>query len=83
LSKLKPCPFCGGAAEVRREPMWRGSHGYHGCYGYSVVCENDKCSIRPRTQVYDTIYEPDESKQKGKAIAAWNHRMKGKANDNE
>lgn len=32
-NKLKPCPFCGGEAEIERQ--------YHG--GYVVYCQNENC----------------------------------------
>lgn len=72
--KLLPCPFCGGVPTLTKKQMWQGSHGYYGCYGFSVKCENEDCAITPFTRTFDTIYEKDENKQKKKAIAAWNSR---------
>lgn len=71
---LKPCPFCGGEAELNIEPMWDGSHGYHDCYGYYIQCSNENCDVMPKTREYDTIYEKDKQKQQQKAIDAWNKR---------
>ena len=72
--KLLPCPFCGEVPTLTKKQMWQGSHGYYGCYGFSVKCENEDCAITPFTRTFDTIYEKDENKQKKKAIAAWNRR---------
>jgi hypothetical protein len=73
-NELKRCPFCGEYPALTKTPLWNGSHGYHGCYGYAVECENEDCTIKPSTRMFDTIYEPDEKKQKEKAVAAWNRR---------
>lgn len=74
--KLRECPFCGGEAEVCKEPAWQGSHGYIDCYFLYVKCINENCAIKPSTRKYDTIYETDEEKQKCKAAQAWNRRVK-------
>jgi len=71
---LKKCPFCKGYAEVIKEPLWNGSHGYHDCYGFYVKCSNSNCNIKPKTKSYDTIYEKNEELQKQKAIEDWNNR---------
>lgn len=74
--KIEKCPFCGEVPTLTKNPMWQGSHGYHGCYGFSVKCENEDCAIMPFTRTFHTIYEKDENKQKKKAVAAWNRRTR-------
>ena len=34
MSELKPCPFCGGNASVRKESMW-----------YEVCCDDCPCNV--------------------------------------
>ena len=70
LGNLKPCPFCGSAAELHIDPMWHGSHGYHDCYDFYVKCP--QCGVT--RQVYNTIYDNDENKATQKAIDSWNTR---------
>ena len=69
--ELKPCPFCGTEVELRREPLWNGSHGYHGCFKFAVKCPKCGCSVDYIDS--DTIYRSEEE-----AIAnvtkAWNER---------
>ena len=48
MIKLKPCPFCGGEAEVIMGDLWRN---------YKVGCRNIKCPIFPRTHSYLTKEE--------------------------
>ena len=58
MGDLKPCPFCGGRASVRRIP---GK-----IYDlYNVYCMNEDCFIEPSTHHY---YCKEE------AIEAWNRR---------
>lgn len=60
--KLKPCPFCGGKGELRRESLifsWV-QHSF-------VRCE--KCFARGEEITTSTEYSADE-----KAIEAWNRR---------
>ncbi len=60
MSKLEPCPFCGGEATrlcfSTEDSDWL------------VKCaEKNKCYMRPRTRKYGTATE---------ATAAWNKRAK-------
>ena len=57
--QLKPCPFCGGRANLFHVPLSSGS------VVHEVDCENDDCRVSVCTQAYDT---PEE------AAAAWNRR---------
>ncbi|MCK5610278.1 Lar family restriction alleviation protein [Candidatus Pacearchaeota archaeon] len=59
--KLKPCPFCGGEAEL--SPFGFGPVNEPSVLsGMMACCKNEKCSC---TIMGDTEAE---------AIAAWNHR---------
>ena len=49
-AELKPCPFCGRKAILRRDS--------HGCY---IGCENGMCSVLPTTWYYDTEEEAIEA----------------------
>ena len=76
---LKPCPFCGGSAEVRvYHPK------YYGTVGVSVVCKN--CGARGKlagisgfTTEGNTIATPitDDTVEKGRkqATELWNRRI--------
>jgi len=57
-NELKPCPFCGGIAELR-------SFGVNTLKEYWVSCYEHTCKINPQTGCYKTAEE---------AIAAWNRR---------
>jgi Lar family restriction alleviation protein len=57
--ELKPCPFCGGNAEIR---MFIND----GEKRYYTACFNDTCAIRPHSI---TTFKTQK-----KAIAAWNTR---------
>ena len=74
MGNLKKCPFCKGCAEIVKEPLWNGSHGYHNSYGFYVKCSNNECNVKPRTVRYSTIYEENEETQKNKAVEDWNNR---------
>lgn len=56
---LLPCPFCGGAAAVERDPLLEES--------VRVACGNEGCAIRPRTEYLLACFA-DELR------AAWNGR---------
>lgn len=59
---LKPCPFCGGEASVKRE-VFAGTT----VRGYCVSCDDNSCNeaIECSTYAFDTEVE---------AIGAWNYR---------
>lgn len=72
MESLKPCPWCGGAAVLRRESMAgpRGT-GYPGYYEYSVKCM--LCGATAPTGVeYDIGQTPEEAE--ARVIEAWNRR---------
>lgn len=66
MAELKPCPFCGGKAEI-----WHGSaRDEHICFDtISVLCFD--CGARTRE-----IWIDDENKYRAErdAIEAWNRR---------
>ena len=67
LSRLKPCPFCGGQAEVREEtrPDPPASYGV-----YLVKCP--RCGARTRDFINDGSY--GEKHSISDAAEAWNRR---------
>ena len=52
MTKLKPCPFCGGEAKIIQGSLY---------YGYRVGCENYRCTTCPITYSYHTIEEAIEA----------------------
>ena len=58
MAELKPCPFCGGEAEVVKV------HSGVAMFPYTVVCKSDECSAS--VGVF--------KETRGKAIEAWNTR---------
>lgn len=57
-AKLRPCPFCGGAARVVR------MHDRYPSHICQIACSNGKCAVGPRTVVMDTE----------RAVIEWNSR---------
>lgn len=84
MSELKPCPFCGGEATIRREDdMWIVECRHH---GWSSK-DDDGCSYAGDISLYVEISgkvnhwtheieyaEKDIDLAKKKAIEAWNRR---------
>lgn len=76
MIKLKPCPFCGGEAELQRN--------FKGCRGSSTIIDEWKITCKKRccsTRSYaDEIYHADNGEivieRNGAAEAAevWNKR---------
>jgi Lar family restriction alleviation protein len=65
--KLKPCPFCGGEAEVKRGEIWLYNGNRYdpmNWNGWIVSCKN--CN------------HIEEGVEKSEAIAAWNRRETGR-----
>lgn len=62
MSELKPCPFCGGEAEL-----------HPSLAGFFVGCFNDGCAVNPSSGefVADGVWDEE---QKEAAIDAWNTR---------
>lgn len=68
MIKLKPCPFCGGEAEIKI--VWH-SHGMDGSYkNHLIQCKN--CYARKEISA-DNFYGR-EAYTEQEAIAAWNRR---------
>ena len=59
--ELKPCPFCGGKAEIRIADINSSGNEL-----YLLKCCNIKCSVIPKV--------PFHSYDKDKLIDAWNRR---------
>lgn len=75
---LKPCPFCGSEVTIDFRPLWRGSHGYHGCYEIFIKC--DKCGCSNYGTISNTIQLTKEEAKK-KVVEAWNRRAEGGADE--
>ena len=58
MAELKPCPFCGGKAEVDTPTYWDGAKGRK---TYAISCKSCRC----RTPDYMGLVG---------AIEAWNRR---------
>ena len=71
--KLKVCPFCGGDPELRKTPLWHGSHGYKNCYEIRVYCA--RCGCGPSSGVFNTVGYSEEYAVEN-AIKFWNTRSK-------
>lgn len=69
--QIKSCPWCGGVGHMVIEPMWNGSHGYHGCYSWEIHCA--QCGATAPNGKFDNIYLSQEEAE-CKALAAWNKR---------
>lgn len=76
MSELKPCPFCGGEAEMRH---WKAARKYNGIheeiYPYQVVCKKCKTRVGESSLKDITLTEKD-------AVDLWNNRFAdvGKSN---
>ena len=75
VGRLKYCPWCGGYANMRREPMWHGSHGYTGCFEFFVQCSNEACGAVAPNGRFNSIYNTCAFAEQ-KAEEAWNRRKK-------
>ena len=63
--ELKPCPFCGGPAELKDARKFLVVSRQSYITPYSVSCENKQCGVKPHTPFVDSEQE---------AITAWNRR---------
>lgn len=68
---LKPCPFCGGEAEIKRGATCGG----HGDYGPDkwVQCTNEECGIRTQKYFCDGYYGCDITDEE--LAEKWNKRV--------
>lgn len=62
MAELKPCPFCGGEAELREEQSVANRTLFY------VSCENDDCRVIVETR-------NSVSATRWGAIEAWNRRV--------
>ena len=65
MPELKPCPFCGGEAKLRRYSSSYRSHPTTILDEWGVECENDCCSTKRFRD--DIFHEP-----RGEVIIAHN-----------
>lgn len=78
MTELKPCPFCGGKAEVGRKANFKSSDRLG--WEFGVRCKN--CHASTPQQHYKLAIDMDLSgeivvvvDEREKAIAAWNRRV--------
>ena len=73
-NELKPCPFCGGEADVKYQPIYMD-------YGVCIFCT--ECKARSKFFPYDCKYTYfhgeknvyiSKEQAKNKAIELWNRR---------
>lgn len=83
MDKLKPCPFCGGEAQVFAGEVSHDKWNYEVVRPYWVGCDNNDCSVNPKTTAYKTIIWLERNghvvmEQDGYTLAveAWNEREK-------
>lgn len=57
--KLKPCPFCGGKAELMKNDFWSSADWWY------VTCSNPHCGVHAETSDRPTPQE---------AAEIWNRR---------
>lgn len=70
-NQIKPCGFCNCSGMIIQNPLWHGSHGYHGCYEVYIECSN--CHIVRPNGKFNTVYNTfDEAVNE--AINCWNDR---------
>ena len=68
MTELKPCPFCGGKAELKQDMRYPRSGKYAGMSvkAYEVICPNSDCIIYNADNNYFFTRE--------EAAEAWNRR---------
>lgn len=66
MGVLKPCPFCGGTAEVVKDQRWPRSLD-QAIDAWHIECKNVDC----------VIYHSDNNyyRRRNEAIEAWNRRV--------
>ncbi|EKO3908227.1 Lar family restriction alleviation protein [Vibrio fluvialis] len=65
MSELKPCPFCGGEAElIQSEPSTARFN--EGTVNFAVACYGYKCGVMPYPKLWQITKE--------EAVKAWNTR---------
>lgn len=71
MSELKPCPFCGGAAQTIRLPQ------VPGLPSWAISCDHDEDCLMEQAQGYVPMHDT-----KVGAITAWNTRTPAPTSDN-
>lgn len=69
--ELKPCPFCGGKAEIKTDTRFPryGKYADQAVTAYEVCCTNTECIIYNADNKYFLSAE--------EAVKAWNNRSHG------
>lgn len=68
MEELKPCPFCGGVADLK----WIHSHKYGGKYGTFAFCT--MCSAQSKAFWGNERPEDFDTAECELATSAWNNR---------
>lgn len=72
---LKPCPFCGGEAEIRKNTLWGREY-------YMIKCTRCHCSTNKLFTGFAFCFDGQanvdvsDNQAKRKACANWNKRIK-------
>lgn len=71
---IKPlkCPVCNNLPTLIKNPLWRGSHGYHDCYSIKYEC-NGCGLLKPFGS--ESIYHSEEEAI-SEACKLWNKEVK-------
>ena len=68
MIELKPCPFCGGKAEL--QTAW--DRNWANYSRYTIMCQNRDCGARIVEMIND--YEPEHEKIVSEFCKRWNRR---------
>lgn len=71
--ELKPCPFCGSAAEMDDRELYYAVQGEHGRACLGVTCENHACGAEVTAYNHTDGPLPYET-MAAKAAEKWNRR---------
>lgn len=70
---IKPCPFCGGKADIKKASFSRSEEGYS---VYEVYCTQCGAKIfGDAFNFYQVKYDSENPQDKISAIKKWNRRI--------
>lgn len=76
MKNVKPCPFCGGTADLLQNPFYSKRER---CYQWFVLVKCEICGAAGRAFVADLDDEPEkhnwDTKECELAVEAWNRRV--------